>query len=466
MSLRFRTLIAMTCVAVILLTSAGCSSVASSSKKEPTPTPIPPPPVPEKPTYVVKRGQVVDSLSFTGRVSPALEKEVFFRESGRVKKVYVERDDEVQAGTLLAELENDDLVRQLAQAELELETAQLNLQNAQEARQYAIDKAKIALEIKKLQLAQMEAQAAEAAKSAAIELAIAKANLEKAESELKLAQTAYDRRAALPGVEASGEALRLQQATINYQIVKAQYERALQNTKKTNTYDLEIQRRQIALAELELQQLSKEVDPQLVKAVERSKLAVERLKAQVDNTRAVSPIAGKVTSVSAYEGRTVEAFRPVFIVADQSKLEITAEPLSSQLQKLAEGMPVSIFLSSYPGKELVGKIIQLPYPYGSGGSTAQASTGEAVDKLTHIEFDPQDLKLEPGDLVKVIVTLQKKDDVLWLPPAAIRTFAGRRFVVVEEGGVQRRVDVTIGIESAERVEIVDGLQENQVVVGQ
>ena len=466
---RFRALIAALLVTVILVTTVGCSSLTSAGKKEPTPTPIPPPPVPEKPTYTVKRGQVVDNMSFTGRVSPALEKEVFFRESGRVKKVYVEREAEVKEGTLLAELENDDLVRQLAQAELEQETAQLNLQSALDARQYAIDRAKIGLEIDKLRLAQTEDQAQETAKSSAIDVAVAKANLQSAEADLKRAQSAYDRRAERPGVEASGEALNLEQATVNYQLVKAQYDRVMQSARKTNKYDVDIQRQQIALAELDLQQLNKDVDPQLTKAVERNKLSVERLKAQVDNTRATSPIVGKVTSASAYEGRTVEAFRPVFIIADQAKIEITAEPLSSQMQKLAEGMAAAIFLSAYPGKELPGKIIQLPYPYGGGGSAAQGSTGstdETADKLTHIEFDPQDLKLEPGDLVKVIVTLQQKNDVLWLPPAAIRTFAGRKFVVVEETGLQRRVDVTTGIESAERVEIVDGLQENQIVVGQ
>ena len=460
---RLRAVLAALLVTVILVTTAGCSSATSAGKKEPTPTPIPPPPVPEKPTYTVKRGLVVDSMSFTGRISPALEKEVFFRESGRVKKVYVERDAQVEQGTLLAELENDDLVRQLAQAELEMEAAQLNLQNATDARDYAVEKAKISLEIKKLQLSQMQEQDP----TLAADVAVAKVNLQKVEANLKRAQASYDRRAARPGVEASGEALNLEQVTMDYQIAKANYDKTVART-KPDKYGPEIQRQQIALAELELQQLGKDVDPQLTKAVERSKLSVERLKAQVENTRAMSPIAGKVTSVSAYEGRTTEAFRPVFIVADQSKLEITAEPLSSQLQKLSEGMAAVIMLSAYPGKELPAKIIKLPYPYGSGGSSSGSagSTEEPVDKLTHIEFEPEDLKIEPGDLVKVIVTLQRKDDVLWLPPAAIRTFAGRKFVVVEEEGRQRRIDVTTGIESAERVEIVDGLQENQIVVGQ
>jgi multidrug efflux pump subunit AcrA (membrane-fusion protein) len=64
------------------------------------------------------------------------------------------------------------------------------------------------------------------------------------------------------------------------------------------------------------------------------------------------------------------------------------------------------------------------------------------------------------------VVLERKDDVLWLPPQAIRTFEGRRFVVVQEGDAQIRVDVKVGIESEDRVEIEEGLSEGQVVIGQ
>jgi len=219
---------------------------------------------------------------------------------------------------------------------------------------------------------------------------------------------------------------------------------------------------QIALAERELERLEEGTETNLEAAVGRSTLAVERLQAQLDATQITSPIAGKVTSVSCYEGREVNAYSPVFVVADEAEIEVTAEPMSTQLQRLAEGMEAAIILSAYPGKELPAEIIQLPYPYGGGGG----ATVEEADKLTHISFDPQDLDLKPGDLVKVIVTIEQREDVLWLPPAAIRTFAGRKFVEVDEDGTRKRVDVVLGIESAERVEIREGLQEGQTVVGQ
>lgn len=462
MSPRFCRVLSGLFLVVVLLTSIGCDTVAPSSKEEPTPTPIPPPPVPAKPTYVVKRGEVEDLLSFTGRVSPSVEEQLFFRVGGRVNKVYVERNDMIEGDTLLAELDNSDLLKQLAQAEIELETARLNLEEANASKDFAINRAQLNLEIKVLQLQKMEQQQ----QASNPDLAIAAANLQKADAARKAAQAAYDARARQPGVEASPQALNLEQATINYDIALATYRKTMQASElsaKDSQLDLEIMRKQIALAELDLQQLQQDIDVSLVNAVERAKLTVDRLQAQIDATRIASPISGKVTSVSAYEGRTIDAFQPLFVVADETELEITADPTSSALQRMKEGMPVTVIFSSYPGQEFSGVIARLPYPYGTGGGSTQV---EEQDKLTHITFTANNVTVNPGDLVKVMVVLEQKQDALWLPPAAIRTFAGRQFVEIEEEGRSRRADVSIGIESADRVEILDGLEEGQVVVGQ
>jgi multidrug efflux pump subunit AcrA (membrane-fusion protein) len=492
---RLRHLPALCLVVIMLVVTVGCDS-ASSGRNEPTPTPIPPPPVPERPTYVVRRGEVVDSLSFTGRISPAVEHELYFREDGRVKAVFVDRNSVVQEGTLLGELDNDDLLRQLAQAQIELDGARQNLSLATQSDELAQARSEADLEAKRIQLVKLQ----ESLRAMDLDIEIARLALRRAEAgpspeDLQIAQSQLEiarntlwasqiRRDSACGrggtdcdvaqadVQRNEEQLRI--AELTFQRVqrgatqeelvslRANYERALQR-KRQAQLDIQLQQQQIRLAEMAMEQSDAEVDSQLVRAVERAQLTVDRLTAQLDNTQVISPIAGKVTSVGAFEGRTVNAFRPVFVVADETDLEITAEPLTAQMQRLAEGLTASIALSAYPGQELSGVIHQLPYPYGRGGGSAQVDT---PDKFTRISFEPGDLAVQPGDLVRVIVVLEQKDDTLWLPPAAIRTFAGRQFVVVQEEGRQRRVDVTIGIESSDRVEIIDGLEEGDVVVGQ
>jgi multidrug efflux pump subunit AcrA (membrane-fusion protein) len=78
----------------------------------------------------------------------------------------------------------------------------------------------------------------------------------------------------------------------------------------------------------------------------------------------------------------------------------------------------------------------------------------------------KNVEMEVGELATVLITLEKKDNALWLPPAALRAFQGRDFVVIQDGSVQRRVDVKLGIKGEDRVEVLDGVQEGQVVIGQ
>ena len=59
--------------------------------------------------------------------------------------------------------------------------------------------------------------------------------------------------------------------------------------------------------------------------------------------------------------------------------------------------------------------------------------------------------------------LEHKDNVLWLPPEAVRSFEGRRFVVVRQGERERRVTVKIGIETEDKLEILEGLKEGDVM---
>jgi multidrug efflux pump subunit AcrA (membrane-fusion protein) len=67
--------------------------------------------------------------------------------------------------------------------------------------------------------------------------------------------------------------------------------------------------------------------------------------------------------------------------------------------------------------------------------------------------------------VTVNLVLASKDDALWLPPDAIRSAGGRTFVIVNGENGPERVDVELGLQTRDMIEIVSGLKEGQVVVG-
>ncbi len=247
------------------------------------------------------------------------------------------------------------------------------------------------------------------------------------------------------------------EAELSLKQAQAQYNQAVQ-ARQAHRYSVQIQEQNVELARMRLEQLEEGLD------IEELRLTVERLQAQLADARLVAPFDGQVLSVSISEGRAVEGYRTVMVVADPNELEVSADLTDRILQDLAEDMPVTAALVSRPDQKVSGHIRRLPYPYGGGGRVVSGGA-EEEDKSTRIALEG-DINYEQGDLVRVTVVLERREDVLWLPPQAIRTFEGRDFVVVEEGDGRRRVDIQTGIESDDRVEIEEGLEEGQIVIGQ
>jgi RND family efflux transporter MFP subunit len=453
-------------IAFVVFALAGCSILPTSRPQEASqdssgdsaePTPIPTPIVPAKPTYTVQQGDVVKKLEFTGRVSPVNEKALFFRTSGRIRQVLAKRNDPVTKDQLIADLEIDELERQQAAARLELERAQQRLAEAEANHLANIRRAEVNLELAQLALA------AEQNRDFGPQRTQAELDLRQAEVALKQAQEAYNAIAWRNDRGSTMEALNLEQATISFERARAAYDAAMQGLDQ-NKYAIATQQRQVELAQLSLEELQRGVDPLLKNDVDRAQLELERVTAAISDSQIAAPFDGKVLSIALTEGRPVEAFNEVVTVADPSELEIAAELQSTDMQDLAEGMPATMVLVSRPGETFEGEIRKLPYPYGSGGGSANVEEEDKTTRVT-MEGSLEEAGLELGDLMRVTVVLEQKPGVLWLPPQAIRTFEGRNFVVIQDGDGQRRVDVKVGIKSDDRVEILEGLEAGQIIVG-
>jgi macrolide-specific efflux system membrane fusion protein len=131
MMLHRRTAFALTAAALLttMTLAAGCSFLP---KEEEEAAPALAAPVKsEKATYTVKRGSIQDKVSLRATIAPVQNQDLFYRNGGRVKAVYVKAGDKVKAGAVLAELFSDDAEYQLAQARIRLERSQLALADAQ-----------------------------------------------------------------------------------------------------------------------------------------------------------------------------------------------------------------------------------------------------------------------------------------------------------------------------------------------
>jgi multidrug efflux pump subunit AcrA (membrane-fusion protein) len=365
----------------------------------------------------------------------------------------------------------------LTEARLKLETARSDQENAEASLANALAKAKVDLGIKRLQLQKLQAQDPTPRK------ARAEVNLAQARAALQRGQAAYDAVAWRSDVGATPQAAALQQATADFQRAQADYDLVMQDIASA-AYDLAIAQQTVVLAELEVRRLEgARVDHRYVEAVElaqirmdklelgvaasvtqavaAAELEIGRLKAQIADAQIVSPMDGKVVMLSVVAGRNAEAFKPVVIVADPGRVELGADLSAAQLADLTQGQSVEVVFSRQSDVTWQGMVHQLPYAAGSTGKEQAAA-----DNSTRIAVDGDLSALSLGELAQVRVLLQKKEGVLWLPPEAIRTFQDRAFVIVQDADRQRRADVRLGIQSKDRVEILEGLQEGQKVVGQ
>jgi multidrug efflux pump subunit AcrA (membrane-fusion protein) len=226
-------------------------------------------------------------------------------------------------------------------------------------------------------------------------------------------------------------------------------------------------------AQSDYEQAVADADPEsynmrlLALELEQAELDIQDLEEQIASAQLIAPFAGQILSLNIKSGDAAQAYDTVGVLADPNELEITAELGSEELSQMALNQEAVITLRNRPGETFGGTVRQLPYPYG--GTTVD--TGDD-DTAVHVAIEGQaassaavDMTL--GELATVTIVLQEKENVLWLPPAAIRTYQGRDFVVVQlADGSQKRVDVLLGISTDERVEITAGLEDGQIVVGE
>jgi multidrug efflux pump subunit AcrA (membrane-fusion protein) len=447
---RLGTILSLLVVSSVLLMLGACSSGSTGGGgTEATPTPIPTSIVPTNPTYEVQRGDVIRVLEFSGRVAPIQEEELYFKTGGYVDAVYVSRNSAVKVGDLLAELEVTDLKNQITQAEAELQSVQLDYERR-------VTEANNSVRAAELRLAKLETE------SNATQMINARINLERARTRLADAQDEYNK-----SLDRSWERAEVREGYANavtdaqwaLEVAEAQYQ-DVQAAAQRAVYDLELSQMDLDLTQMRLTEIQTGLD------VTRTVLSLSRLYDQLSDARIVAPFDGVILESNVIEGRQVQGYAPLMLLADPDVLEISADLQDAEMSELTEGTTVVAEFVNRPGTEYSGFIRRLPYPYGSSGRTEGVQTDDE-DQSVRITLEGVDLTADNyaiSDRLRLSVELERSVNALWLPPQAVRTFEGRSFVVIQEGGAQRRIDVRVGIRSADRLEILDGLSEGQFVI--
>jgi RND family efflux transporter MFP subunit len=327
-----------------------------------TPTPYP---TLARMTYTVQRGDIVINARLSGQIEPIPVSSVSFSMEGHVDHVYVQPNEAVTKGELLADLsELKDLQTKAQEIRRAVERAQIDLQSAQ--------------------------------------------------------------------------------------IVLAKFKAG-----GFSAFDIQLQELNVRLAEINLEEVLAKY------GLPDASTALDAIDAQVDAARVYAPADGLIISEAA-PAQAVTKDTVAFVIGDPNRLEAVTTPETSPaadvFKMMFEGMPVTVISSAKPDLELTGKVRQLPSPYGTGGSS---------NLIVRIVLDqpPSKDTYQSGEKVSVRVELANKKGVLWLPPAAIHQVGGRTFVIADTGMGPQRIEIEIGLQTQDKVEIVSGLTEGQSVIG-
>ncbi|MGB9491053.1 MAG: efflux RND transporter periplasmic adaptor subunit [Terriglobales bacterium] len=196
-----------------------------------------------------------------------------------------------------------------------------------------------------------------------------------------------------------------------------------------------------------------------------SKATRSRLETMSGYEQIVAPFAGVVTKRYADTGTLIQAGQdnntntlPVVQVAQSDLLRLRMPVPESDVPYIQVGGDVQVKVNS-TGHTFTGKIIRF----------SRALDTNTRTMLTEVDVPNRDLSLNPGMYAETTIQLQQKNDTLILPAQAVVQNGDQSYVLIVDATnhVAKR-NVTLGIQTSNRVEITSGLQvgDNVIASGQ
>lgn len=245
---------------------------------------------------------------------------------------------------------------------------------------------------------------------------------------------ADQKRQAAAGVSQAKAAL--ENARLNFERTERLFQRGIAAGK-----EVEDARAQRAAAEAGLEQATASLD------------TADR---QLSRTHVTSPIAGQVVKRLVNVGEQVDgtAAQPIVEVANLDHVEVAAGIPAEHLGRVKVGQTAIVSSDAYPDRGFNGLIIAIAPAVDAATNTAFA----------RIRLANTDRLLKIGMFAQVHVGLSEKKGVLTVPPTAVARGEAGAAVYVVAGEVATRTMVTLGLETTDAVEILDGVQEGQKVL--
>lgn len=198
--------------------------------------------------------------------------------------------------------------------------------------------------------------------------------------------------------------------------------------------------------------------------VARAKLALNQAKLRSANidfgyTRISAPIKGVIADVTTREGETVAASfsAPKFVsIVDLDRLEVQAFVDETDIGRVFVGQKARFEVDTYSDTDFAATVTAI--------NPKAELQNSVVNYIVVLEFDGQAERiLRPEMTAHVRLQLEERNNVLTAPRSALRRQNGRQVIMVERDGDWTEQPVRIGWRTDQRVEIVDGVSEGDVI---
>ncbi len=289
--------------------------------------------------------------------------------------------------------------------------------------------------------------------------------LQQARIDLEVAQSALEKARNDREYAAKKAQIDLSIAQARLDMAKLEASNAFGLAKERADINLRIAEDNYKTAELNLQQIGDATSLKEEQVVERQKLSVTRLESLLAERQIFAPYDGVILRVTFVAGKEIAAFGPAIDIGDPSDLVIRTSPDSGMEDLIDRETEVQFSTTANPGQ--IHAVNYLPdfVPFASLDADKQQVFVQDWMYFS-VPTDVSKDELKVGAKVNLNVVIGRRENVLLLPPAAIRNYRGLNFVIVQKGDRRQRVEITkIGLQTGERWEIEGDLQEGDLVVG-
>ncbi len=433
-------------------------------------------------TVQVSRGSIASTVSATGNIEPEAQVSLSFRSAGRVDQVLVSVGQAVAEGQLLAQLDTTDLELALEQAEVSLEISQAQLAKLESPpaeEDIAAAQANVSVAQASVASAEAALESAQASYRQLLagpspeELAVKESQVRQAEANLRQAQQAYDQVKNLPNVGALPQSAQLEQATIAYEVAKAQFELA---TRPPTEAEIAAALSQIAQAELNLRQARSNLltaqnalnqllegpdpeDLEIARAqVRQAELSRKQAQITLENAQIQAPFDGIVSQVNVRQGELYGGGSlPAIVLTDLNSYHMTVLVDEIDVAQVRVGQSVRISLDALPDEKITGRVTRI--------SPTADEVGGVVAYEVEIVPDPTDAPLRAGMSATAIITTAQVDNVLLIPNRFIQVDreTGRAFVQKIVNGEPVLQEVELGLRNERTSQVLAGLQDGDTI---